>query len=75
MVGWMAYNNLWELKKIDKILFGGEEPKLSRKDVILKYGEYLEHIKHVDPKINFQAYIKPLLSICAFTKINKVFRK
>lgn len=42
MVGRMAYNNPWELAKIDRELFGCTNDSLNREEIILDYAEFAQ---------------------------------
>jgi len=61
MVGRVANENPWILGAIDKKFYGVPNPGLSRKEVILRYAEYLD--KETHGKYCTRVKINPLLNL------------
>jgi tRNA-dihydrouridine synthase A len=63
MIGRVAYNNPWNFRDADRLIFGEEtNPNLSRREIVAQYLEYAEDMQqtwgHAEPKLP-HPYIMP----------------
>lgn len=77
MIGREAYDNPWKFRKADSLIFGKEDPKISRNDLIYKYAEYCqkfidEHQEQIGTGL-FVEMVKPFTNLFTGEKFNKTF--
>ena len=77
MIGREAYDNPWKFRNADSEIFGKVDPKLNRKEVVYKYGDYCqkyieEHPDEVGTGL-FGEMVKPLTNLFFGEKYNKTF--
>jgi len=71
MIGRVAYNNPWIMGRIDKEIYGDKGCELSRKEVVLKYAEYIEKESNVCNGI----LVKPLTFLFAGERDSNKYRR
>ena len=77
MIGREAYDNPWKFRNVDSFIFGKNDPKISRKELVYKYADYCQ--KYVDmhkDKVGsgmVSELIKPMTNLFTGEKYNKVF--
>ena len=71
MFGRLAYNNPWIIGRIDKEIFGDKGCELSRKEVLLKYGESIDKMNGVCNR----TILKPITYFFAGEKNSNQYRR
>lgn len=74
MIGRAAYDNPWMLSNSDYLIYGKQNPNLSRKEIIYQYSDYCEKILN-NEKIPFQDLTKPLTNLFAGEKHNNIYKQ
>jgi len=76
MLGRHAYNNPWFFREVDSLHYKVPDQNLSRKEVILKYGEICDKICEDSGKeFNHVLMAKPLSNLFAGERSNKQWRR
>lgn len=75
MVGRLAYENPWELKDVDRRFYGLENPGLSRREILLHWAEYGNHVITQDPKTKYPSLTKPIINLFLGEQYSGVYRR
>eukprot|EP00826_Nyctotherus_ovalis_P034857 TRINITY_DN2940_c0_g1_i1.p3 TRINITY_DN2940_c0_g1~~TRINITY_DN2940_c0_g1_i1.p3 ORF type:complete len:127 (-),score=29.51 TRINITY_DN2940_c0_g1_i1:146-526(-) len=73
MVGRAARDNPWLIGQFDKEFYGVANPGLSRKEVVLKYAEYIGKLE--DNRYCNRVLINPILNLFYSEKNNELYYK
>lgn len=71
MIGRVANENPWIIGDVDRIFYGVPNPGLSRKEVVLKYAEYID--KEIHGRYCTRVKINPVLNLFAEEKDGKLY--
>lgn len=75
MVGRMTASNPWELRDIDRRLYGCPNPGLTRREILDIWGEYGDFISAIDPRANWHILSRPINNIVHDEPLSNKFRQ
>ena len=77
MIGREAYDNPWKFRNADSEIYRKVDPKLNRKEIVYKYGDYCQkYIEEHPDELGtglFGEMAKPMTNLFAGEKFNKIF--
>lgn len=77
MVGRMAMNNTWEIARMDQTFYPelDAEEKMSREEILLAYGDWLQGLQDQDPKLSNTIMVRPIINCFSGEYKGANFRK
>ena len=75
MVGRLALHNPWVLSDIDRRVFGLENQRFSRREVLRIYGAYIDDYLKENPKVKWPTLIKPIVPLFKGCKSAGVYKR
>jgi tRNA-dihydrouridine synthase A len=75
MIGRAAYENMWILSCVDREIFGVRGTGLSRREILILYGEYADNALALNPSLNYMTLIKPLLSLFSGERGSTLYKR
>ena len=75
MVGRYTYDDIWHLSHVDRLVYGQKGKNLTRREVLVIYGEYCDLAMSRNPVLNCLTLVKPLVSLLVGHKGTTVFRQ
>jgi tRNA-dihydrouridine synthase A len=75
MVGRMSFNNPWELRDVDRRLYGVENPGYTRREILEIWAEYGDYVTTMDPGANWNLLCKPINNLLYEESKNSKYRQ
>jgi tRNA-dihydrouridine synthase A len=75
MIGRTAYENPWELAKIDDVIYNKPSKNYSKREVLELYGEFIDKVIEEQPNMSRPTLIKPILNLFVGCKNNAKYRQ
>ena len=75
MIGRTAYENPWELRKIDKMIYNQPSLNYSRREILEKYAEYADGVLERNPTIALHYLTKPIMNFFNGESNNAKYRQ